>query len=98
MRKLLWLLIRRCMYLGLVVYPNPIKILFCISEAIMVIIIFSELDGRANNVHNLLLVGTNLLLEVSLDQTHCFLGVAFHYFLCKVFLEINEFGLQMHAY
>lgn len=94
--KLLWLLIRRCMYLGLGV--DAFEILFCINEAIMVILIFGDLDGSANDMHNLLLIGTNLIKECSLDLTHCFLGFAFHYFFCKFFLELNEFGLQVHAY
>lgn len=94
--KMLWLLIRRCIYLGLGV--DAFEILFYINEAIMVILIFSELDDSANDMHNLLLIGTNLLMECSLDLTHFFLGFAFHDFLCKVFLELNEFGLQVHAY
>ena len=70
------------MYLGRRV--DAFEIFFCTKEAIMVILIFSELDGCANNVHNLLLIGANLLLESGLDLTHFFLGFAFHDFLCKV--------------
>ena len=94
--KVLWLLLRRRMYLGLGV--DAFEILICINEAIMVILIFGDLDGSANDMHNLLLIGTNLIKECSLDLTHCFLGVACHDSLCKVVLERNEFGLQVHTY
>jgi hypothetical protein len=94
--KLLWLLVRRSIYLG--VRVDAFEILFCINEAIMVILIFGELYDSAHDMHNLLLIGTNLLMECSIDLTHFFLGFAFHDFLCKDFLELNEFGLQVHAY
>ena len=87
--------IGRCIHLGLRV--STFKVIFFVADAIMVLI-FSKLDDSAHDMHNLLLIWANLIVECGLHFAQFFLSFALHDVLGKVLLELDELCLQMHAH